>query len=178
MNTTENTCRIALIAAIGSNRELGKDNGLLWRLAADMAFFKTTTTDHWVIMGRKSYESLPPKFRPLPHRVNAIITRDPHYRAEGCPVFHSIEDAIKAAGKAHQQRAFIIGGAQIYAESLKSNLIDEMYLTHVAGVFPEADVFFPEINESQWDITQVLEFPADEKNQFDGKILHYVSKQV
>lgn len=178
MNTTENTCRIALIAAIGSNRELGKDNGLLWRLAADMAFFKTTTTDHWVIMGRKSYESLPPKFRPLPHRINVIVTRDPYYHADDCLVFHSIEEAIEAARKADQRKAFIIGGAQIYAESLTSNLIDEMYLTHVAGVFPEADVFFPEINPSQWDITQLLDFPADEKNQFDGKILHYVSKKV
>lgn len=178
MNTTDKNCSIALIAAIGSNRELGKDNNLLWKLADDMAFFKATTMNHWVIMGRKSYESLPPKFRPLPHRVNVIVTRDLNYQAEGCQVFHSIEDALEAARKAEQRRAFVIGGAQIYAESLKNNLIDEMYLTHVAGVFPEADVFFPEVNPLRWETTSIAGFEANDRNQFAGEILHYVSRNV
>ncbi len=178
MNTIEKNCSVALIAAIARNRELGKDNNLLWRLSDDMAFFKATTLNHWVIMGRKSYESLPPKFRPLPNRVNVIVTRDRHYHAEGCLVFHSIEESIEAARKADEHKVFIIGGAQIYTESLKSNLINEMYLTHVAGEFPEADVFFPEVNPLHWETMRIAGFEADDKNQFAGEILHYVPKKV
>jgi dihydrofolate reductase len=177
VTTSENNCRVILIAAIGRNRELGKDNSLLWRLAADMAFFKSTTTNHWVIMGRKSYESLPPKFRPLPNRVNVVITRDHQFQAEGCQVFHSIEAALEAGRKAQQEEVFIIGGAQIYGESLRNNLIDEMYLTHVQADFPNADVFLAAIDASQWDTSVVSSFIADDKNQFDGEILHYVSKR-
>ncbi len=149
----------------------------MWRLAADMAFFKATTTNHWVIMGRKSYESLPPKYRPLPNRVNAAVTRDSSYTAEGCLIFQSIEAAIVAGRKANQQRVFIIGGAQIYAECLRNNLIDEMYLTHVKADFPDADVFFPELDASQWETTVVSTFGADDKNQFAGDILHYFFKR-
>jgi dihydrofolate reductase len=173
----QNTTPIILIAAIGENQELGKNNDLLWRLKSDMNFFKSTTSGHWVIMGRKSWESLPARFRPLPNRVNCVVSHNSNFQAEGAHLFSSLSAAIDKAIEEEAEKVFIIGGAQIYAECLKSNLIDEMYLTHVAAAFSEADVFFPEINPLQWDTTCVGAFQADDENQFAGEIFHYVLKR-
>jgi dihydrofolate reductase len=174
----QNTSPIILIAAIGKNNELGKNNDLMWRLKSDMDFFKSTTSGHWVIMGRKSWESLPARFRPLPNRVNCVVTRNSDFQAEGAHLFASLHAAIEKAREKGAKKVFIIGGAQIYAECLKSNLIDEMYLTHVAGAFSEADVFFPEVDPLQWNTTLIAAFEADDKNQFAGEILHYVLREV
>src|SRR3989338_9374152 len=111
---------INIIAAIGKNRELGAKNKLLWHITEDVERFKTLTTDQVVIMGRKTYESIPEKFRPLPHRVNIIVTRDENYQINNKNVFvsHSIEDAITKA-KEFNNEIFIIEGAPIYKQSLK-----------------------------------------------------------
>ncbi len=167
---------IILIAAIGKNRELGKNNDLLWRLKSDMNFFKTTTSRHWVIMGRKSWESLPVRFRPLPNRVNCVVSRNPEFTAEGAHVYPSLTLAIESAHQAHTEKAFIIGGAQIYHEAISSGLVDEMYLTHVDANFSDADVYFPEVDNGKWDIQEIGQFSADENNEYSGRFFHYQRK--
>jgi dihydrofolate reductase len=168
------TARIVLIAAIGKNNELGKNNDLMWRLKSDMAFFKRTTLHHRVIMGRKSWESLPIKFRPLPNRINAVISRDESFRLEGALTFQTVEEAISDAKNATDSTAFIIGGGQIYAHCLQANLVDEMYLTHVEATFADADVFFPAISANKWKQETIETFEANEDNEYAGRIVHYV----
>ena len=112
-------------------RGIGKDNGLLWHLPEDMKFFKNTTTDNIVVMGRKNYESIPEKYRPLPHRENVILTRNKDYKAEGCLVFHSFEDILDHYSDEEEKTMFIIGGGEIYKLALEKDIVDEMYITKV-----------------------------------------------
>lgn len=156
---------INIIAAIGKNRELGAKNKLLWHIPEDMERFKTLTVGQVVIMGRKTYESIPEKFRPLPHRVNIIVTRDENYQINNENVFvsHSIEDAIEKARK-FDKEIFIIGGAQIYEQSLK--YADKLYLTLVDKEYPEADVFFPDYSEFKQRILEDNYLSGDLKVKF------------
>jgi dihydrofolate reductase len=135
---------ISIIAAIGKNRELGKDNKLLWHIPEDMKRFKELTTGNVVIMGRKTYESLPESFRPLPKRTNIVITRDKNYSDRGVIVSNSIEAAINEAKKLDKE-TFIIGGAQIYSQSIK--YADKLYLTLVDKTYGDADAFFPDYSD-------------------------------
>lgn len=167
--------KVILIVAIAQNNAIGKNNQLLWHLPADMKFFKEQTSGHTIITGRKNYESIPEKFRPLPHRTNIVVTRDPHYQAPGAIVVHSLEDAIKTAKNSGAEKCFIIGGGQIYQETLEKNLVDEMIITLVE-VSPEADTFFPAIDSVQWGKELILELNADEKNKFAMKIFRYLKK--
>jgi dihydrofolate reductase len=164
---------IILIAAIGKNQELGRNNDLLWRLKSDMQFFKTLTSGHWVIMGRKSWESLPPRFRPLPNRTNAVVSRNADFSAEGAHVFSNLQSAIDEARTTQAEKIFIIGGAQIYRQALEENVVDEMYLTHVEGSFNDADVFFPKVENADWKIEEFGRFEKDESNEFSGTFFHY-----
>ncbi|MFM7233172.1 MAG: dihydrofolate reductase [Flavobacteriales bacterium] len=173
---TEVSMRVILIAAIGKNNELGRNNDLMWRLRSDMDFFKRATTGHWVIMGRKSWESLPAKYRPLPNRENVVITRDSSYTADGAHVFGNLQDALNAAKDAKATVAFIIGGGQIYSQALHSNRINELYLTHVEAAFSDADVFFPTIDNTMWNRQLLESFEADERNEYGGSIYHYRKK--
>lgn len=130
--------KISIIAAIGSNRELGKDNKLLWHIPEDMQRFKQLTLGHPVIIGRTTFESLG---KLLSERINIIVTRNKNYKAERCIICHSIEEAIKIAKEKDQNEIFIIGGGQIYEQGIK--YADKLYLTIVEGSF-EADTFFPD----------------------------------
>ncbi|MBL0314790.1 MAG: dihydrofolate reductase [Flavobacteriales bacterium] len=121
LNPAPTSVRIAIIAAIGKNHELGRNNELLWHLNEDMQFFKETTVDHYVIMGRKSFESIPKKFRPLPNRVNVIISRNPDFMYEECYTCGSLEEAIELAGVNEEPLAFIIGGGEIYRQAIEKN---------------------------------------------------------
>ena len=132
---------ISIIAAIGENRELGKDNRLLWHIPEDMKRFRYLTKGHPVMMGRKTFESIG---RPLPGRTNIVITRNADYRAEGCIVVDSIEKAIKEAKKRDQEEIFVIGGGEIYKQALP--LADKLYLTVVHASAP-ADTYFPDYGE-------------------------------
>jgi dihydrofolate reductase len=152
---------ISLIVAVGDNNVIGKDNKLIWHLPADMKFFKEKTTGHCVITGRKNYESIPEKFRPLPNRTNIVITRQKDYKAPGTIIVNSVEDAINEAKKTGDQEIFIIGGAEIFRQSL--HYADRIYLTVIHHPF-EGDVFFPEINRNEWKETQRIRGPLDEKN--------------
>lgn len=132
---------ISIIAAIGKNRELGKDNKLLWNISEDMKRFKKLTIGHPVIMGRTTYESIG---KPLPYRTNIIVTRNPDFKSEDAIITHSVEEAIEVAKKYSRKEIFIIGGAQIYAQGLK--FADKLYITLVHGEF-EADAYFPDYSE-------------------------------
>jgi dihydrofolate reductase len=130
---------ISAVAAIqAKDRAIGKDNMLLWRLPGDLKRFKDLTTDHPIIMGRKTYESIG---RALPGRTNIIVTSNKDFRAEGCIVCHDLGEALEIAKRADTTEAFIIGGAQIYAQALA--FADRLYLTLVDSDQP-ADTFFPE----------------------------------
>jgi|SRR3989339_851719 len=142
--------QISIIAAIGKNRELGKDNKLLWHIREDFKRFKDLTSGHVVVMGRKTYESLPEKFRPLPNRMNIVVTRNKEAVIQSTTinqliVVNSIEEAINEGKKIDQKEIFIIGGASIYEQGIK--YADKLYLTLVDKEYPEADAFFPEYGE-------------------------------
>lgn len=166
--------KITLIAAIASNNVIGKDNKLLWRLPADMKFFKDKTYDHCIITGRKNYESIPEKFRPLPGRVNIIVTRNINYVAEGAVVVTSIEAALAEARLLNETECFIIGGGEIYKETI--GIADEMWITHVNKEF-EGDTVFPNIGPGDWDNVSTSFHDKDEKHNFNFRITHYVRKQ-
>ncbi len=131
---------ITIIAAIGKNRELGKNNQLLWHIKADLERFKKLTLGNVVIMGRKTYQSLPEKFRPLPQRINIVVSKQKDFVNDPIIIAQSIEEAIKKA-KEFKKEIFIAGGASIYEQTLP--LADKLYLTLVEKEFPDADVFFP-----------------------------------
>ena len=119
--------QLSLIAGVARNGAIGRNNGLLWRLPEDMARFKALTLGHPVIMGRKTWDSLPAKFRPLPGRRNLVLSRDSGLQLEGAEVFGSLSDALAACVDAPQ--VFVIGGAQIYAEAL--TMADRLELTEI-----------------------------------------------
>ena len=167
--------KVIIVVAIAQNNAIGKDNNLLWHLPADMKFFKEQTSGHTIITGRKNYESIPEKFRPLPNRTNIVVTRDKNYQAPGGIVVNSLEEAIETAKKSGTEKCFIIGGGQIYKECLEKNLIDEMLITHVEAA-PQADTFFPEIDLNKWEKELISELKADEKNKFSMEIFRYLKK--
>jgi len=129
---------INIIAAIGETRELGNNNMLLWHIPEDLKRFKALTNGHAVIMGRKTYESIG---KPLPNRLNIIVSRDTSYIVHNAVVTHSLQDAITYAKKKGGEEIFIIGGGQIYAEALP--FADKLYLTVVQGTY-QADTYFPD----------------------------------
>jgi dihydrofolate reductase len=162
-----------IIAAKAKNNVIGKDNDLVWRLPDDMKFFQAQTAGHAVLMGRKNYESIPEKFRPLPHRKNIIITRNSDYSVpQDCEVFGSVEEGIEYCKNEGFEKCFIIGGGQIYKYALHMDLVDEMLLTHVEAT-PEGDTFFPEFDESKWDKDLLEEHAVDEKHPFAFSFWEY-----
>jgi dihydrofolate reductase len=150
--------KISIILAVSDNNVIGKDNKLIWSIPNDLKRFKELTTGHVVIMGRKTYESIG---RPLPKRINVIITNNIEYKAEGCIVVHSLKDAIHIA-KDLDAEAFIIGGSKVYEDALE--FASKIYLTRVHQNF-EGDAFAPYINDSIWHITEEIKIPADENNE-------------
>lgn len=155
--------KVIIIAAVAENGAIGKDNDLIWHLPDDLRFFKTTTSDKPVVMGRKNYDSIPEKYRPLPHRKNIIVTRKKDFEAPGCEVVQSIEEALK--NEKNQNEVFIIGGGQIYQLALDHDLVDQMYITQVHHSF-EADAFFPEFDKSKWKEEIIGEHSIDEKHKY------------
>lgn len=151
--------RLAFIVAMDENRLIGRDGGLPWRLPDDMRWFRQHTVGKPCIMGRKTYDSLPDSFRPLPDRPNIVVTRDPEYKAPGATVVHSIEEALAAAGDAPE--IMVVGGGEIFRELLPR--ADRLYLTLVATAEP-GDVTFPEIEPREW-VEQFSEsHPADDRH--------------
>ncbi len=133
--------RVSMIAAIGKNRELGKDNKLLWNIPEDTKYFRDTTRGHAVIMGRKTYESIG---RPLPERANIVVSRNHHYKAPGCEVVARLETALARGRELEKSEIFVIGGGQIYEEAMPQ--AERLYLTLVGGEY-DADAYFPDYSE-------------------------------
>ena len=138
---------IALIAALAKNRVIGDQNRLLWHLPEDMRYFRDTTRGNPVIMGRKTWESLPSAFRPLPGRANFVVSRNLAYQAEGARLCGSLDAAIEQAQATRATEIFIIGGAEIYRQALPK--ADRLYLTEIEQDFV-GDAIFPEFSASLW----------------------------
>ena len=150
---------IAIVVAAAENNVIGKDNGLIWHLPADLRHFKQVTMGHPMLMGRKTFESIG---KPLPGRTSIIITTQKDYAAKGCIVTHSLQEAVEQA-KALDEEICIIGGAEIYRQALP--LTDSIYLTRIHHSF-EGDVFFPEIKEEEWEAVEQEHHEPDEKNKY------------
>lgn len=155
---------ISMIAAVGRNLELGKGNDLIWHFKEDMKFFKETTTGSSVIMGRKTFESLP---KALPNRKNIVITNNRDYIADGGYVVNSIEKALELAG----DNAFIIGGGNIYSQFLP--LADKIYLTEIEDECPDADTYFPQFDKNDYTADFIAEY---EINDIKFKHICYTKK--
>ncbi|HAB88919.1 MAG TPA: DfrA family trimethoprim-resistant dihydrofolate reductase [Bacteroidetes bacterium] len=155
--------KYTLVAALGQNNELGDGKDLLWRLPEDLKFFKKATLGGLVIMGRKTYESLPLSFRPLPGRENIVLTRQKSWSMEGVTALHSW-DAIHDYVRNQVKPAFIIGGGQLYDHGL--SIAQTLLLTRVNGSFDQAAVFFPTWNEKNWSMEVVYEQGTDDKHAY------------
>ena len=161
---------ISQIAAVAENRVIGRNNDLPWKLPDDMKFFMNTTKGHHVIMGRKNYESLHEKFRPLPNRTNIVVTRQKDFNAPGCHVVHSLDDALNIAEKNGERETFVIGGAEIY--SLALNKTSRLYLTEIKASV-DGDTYFPEFDKKDWKEISRVPHGADEKHAFAFDIVIY-----
>jgi dihydrofolate reductase len=160
--------KVTMVAAAAENNALGKDNDLVWHLPDDFKRFKSITSHHHIIMGRKTFESFP---RLLPNRKHIVITKQKDYTAENVEIVHSIEDALDLC--IGQEEVFIIGGGQIYKQAL--TFADKIELTRVHGTF-EADAFFPEIDLSKWTLINEEKHPIDDRHQYAFTYLTYVKK--
>lgn len=160
---------LTLIAAVAENNALGKDNKMLWHLPDDFKRFKQLTSGHYIIMGRKTFESLPGM---LPNRTHVIITRQQDYKAEGCITVNSLDEAIAACPQ--DEEVFVIGGGEIYVQAIDK--ADKIELTRVHGISPEADAFFPDIDSAKWKLVEKMYHPEDEKHKFEFSFETYLLK--
>jgi len=161
--------KFSLIVAIANNKAIGNKGELLIYLPKDLKWFKQTTIGHTIIMGRKTFESLPNGA--LPKRKNIILSRDKKYTAKSCIIINSIDDLKKQV--LDDEECFVIGGAQIYNQFLP--FVDRLYITRIYKDF-EADTFFPEINFSDWNLIQKINNKVDERNFADFDFLVYERK--
>ncbi len=159
--------RISIIAAIDENNAIGKDNKLLWHLPEDLKRFKRITGGHTIIMGKNTYYSLP--FRPLPGRVNIVISDRPGEQIDNCLMAYSIEDVMLKCDD--QKENFICGGASVYKQFYP--LAQKLYITKVHSTF-KADTFFPEIDPENWKIIESEEHPMDERHMYPYSFITYL----
>lgn len=157
--------KVSIIAAESLNYVIGRNGELPWKMPADMRYFMRKTTGHHIIMGRKTYEEGGIN-KPLPKRVNIIVTRQKDWKSEGCIVVDSIEAGLKVAEKGGEQEAFIIGGEQIYRLALEKDLVDIIYLTQIEVRIPDGDTFFPKLDREIWHKTSHEDYAADDKNAY------------
>ena len=161
---------ISIIVAVSENDAIGKNQQLLCHMPTDMKRFKALTTGHAVIMGRKTFESLP---HPLPNRKNIILTTAPDAVYADCFVCPSMEAALELCEPGAE--VFIIGGAQVYGQVI--GWADKLYITRIHHSFEDATAFFPEVDWNQWEEVERDEHPADEKNPYPFTFLTYVRKK-
>jgi len=156
---------VSAIAAVAENGVIGNNGDLPWHLPDDMKYFQRTTKGHHVITGRKNYESIPHKYRPLKDRVNIVVTRNINYDAAGALVVGSLNAGLEIAQLANEREAFIIGGGQIYREALTLRVIDRLYLTIVHSDV-EGDTHFPQLDPSEWNELERTRHKSDERHAF------------
>ena len=152
---------LSSVVAASTNNIIGKDNQLLWRLPNDMKFFKNTTWGMPVVMGRKTFESLG---KPLTGRTNIVITRQKDWAPDGVKIVSNLDEAMAAAADADAKEAFIIGGGEIYKQTMP--LVHRIYITRVHAIL-QGDTSFPVIDEKEWELLSQLDFKADEKHKYD-----------
>ena len=151
---------ISLIVAMDEKRGIGKDGKLPWRLSSDLKRFRELTMGHHLVVGRKTFESIG---KPLPGRQMIVVTRNPGFRPEGCLIGDTVQTALELAKERGETEVFVIGGAEIYAQTL--DVADRIYLTQVHAVV-EADTFFPEHSPGSWTEMQSVFHPADDNNKY------------
>lgn len=161
---------ISMIAALSQNRVIGKNNDLPWKLPDDMKFFMEKTKRHPVIMGRKNYDSIPPKFKPLPDRTNIVVTRQKNFEAPGCLVVDSLEKALSKAGNVETNEIFIIGGAEIYKLGLP--YANRLYLTEIQATI-DGDTFFPVFDLDVWRETSRHHHEMDQRHAYSFDFVTY-----
>lgn len=161
---------ISLIAALTKNHVIGKNNDLPWHLPDDMKFFMQTTKGHHTIMGRKNYDSIPEKFRPLPNRTNIVVTRQPAFKAPGCIVVNSIDRGLEISRNNGEIETFVIGGADIYRLGMPH--ADRLYLTEIDAVI-EGDTFFPDFDQKEWHEVSRTNHAADERHKYGFDFVVY-----
>lgn len=161
---------ISLIVAVTENMVIGKDNKLAWHLPDDMNYFSNMTRGHSIIMGRKNWESIPNKYRPLPDRKNIVVTRNEKFQDDGATVVNSIEEAIEEARSSEDEEIFIIGGGEIYKLGFK--YVDKLYITEI---FAEVDgnTYFPEWDKKKWKEISRISHPSDEKHEYSFDYVIY-----
>ncbi|HTB53121.1 MAG TPA: dihydrofolate reductase [Ferruginibacter sp.] len=151
---------ISLLVAAAENNAIGKDNKLLWSLPNDMKFFKNITWGMTIVMGRKTFESFG---KQLPGRTNIVITRNKEWKADGAIVVDTLDKALEEAKKTNCKEIFVIGGGEIYKQSM--DVANKIYITRVHASF-DADTFFPAIDESKWKLISNEDHPIDEKHAY------------
>lgn len=149
---------IIIIAAVSENNALGKNNDLVWHLPDDFKRFKQLTSGHYIVMGRKTFESFP---KPLPNRTHVIITRQKNYSPEGCLIANTLQEAMQLCPK--NEDTYIIGGGEIYNQSI--GIADILEITRVHHTF-DADTFFPDIDAEVWQLTNEVFHPKDDKHNY------------
>ncbi|NOZ46744.1 MAG: dihydrofolate reductase [Chlorobi bacterium] len=159
---------ISIIVAVAENNVIGYKNQLIWHLPADLKRFKQITSGHYIIMGRKTYESVG---KPLPNRTNIIITSNKNYKAEGCYIVHSLEEAINFANG--QKEVFILGGGTVYKQAI--DIADKLYITRIHKDFV-GDTFFIEIDRDKWQLDMEEIHQPDEKNKLAYSFRNYIRK--
>ena len=161
---------ISLIVAVSKNQVIGKDNKLAWNLPDDMNYFSNMTQGHSVIMGRKNWESIPKKYRPLPNRKNIVITRNNNFKDKGAIVVNSIEKAIEKSRSSEEEEIFIIGGGEIY--NLGLDYVDKLYITEIYSDI-DGNTYFPKWNTKNWLEISRMSHPKDDKHKFDFDYVIY-----
>ena len=161
--------KIRLIVAASENNTIGIQNDLPWHLPDDMDFFKRTTFNSSVIMGKNNFLSIPKKFRPLKDRTNIILTRNKQFYTEDCIIANSLESAIEIA-KNKKKEIFIIGGGMVYKNALEKELVDIIYLTRIHANI-KGDTFFPVIDMNKWEVINKKHHPKDDKHKYDFTFL-------
>ncbi len=152
---------ISHIVAVSENNVIGKDNKLPWNMPADMAYFNRVTKGHYIIMGRKNYES---EGKALMDRINIVITGNREFKINDGIIVHSLNEAIEIPRKNKEKEVFIVGGGNIYKQSI--DIADRIYLTRIHAVI-EGDVFYPELNKPQWKSLSEISCKKDNMNPFD-----------
>ena len=161
---------ISIIAAVADENAIGKNNGLLWHISEDLKYFKKITLGHTVIMGRKTFESIG---RPLPGRKNIVVSRSP-IAVPNVEQKADLEALLKSLSRKRKDEYFVIGGGSVYALAIK--YARRLYITRVYSKAEGADTFFPEIEESKWEILEKSEILHDEENNIDFQFITYGKK--
>ncbi len=160
---------IALIAAVAEQGAIGRDQQLLCHLPNDLKHFKELTLGHTVVMGRRTFESLPKGA--LPNRTNIVLTHNPGLSWQGVTAVHSLDEVLAAC---HEEVLFIMGGATLYRETI--GIADVLYITHIHHTFEDADTFFPDIDSEVWEAVDTQAMPVDEKHAYPYTFVTYRRK--